>query len=93
MQLATSNRQENSQDAVRDQLQRNADFLRNTYGTNATRSFTPQQIILAHANLPTITHCYDQLTALINGRGLQTVTLNDVFGSGCGCGAEVEHAP
>lgn len=117
-----------SPDAVRDQLQRNADFLRNTYGTdgtpyfrppfglhnaavdkvaadlgyptvtlwsdtigdslpesegnliaNATRSFTPQQIILAHANLPTITRCYDQLTALINSRGLQTVTLNDVF--------------
>jgi len=114
--------------AVRDQIQRNADFLRNTYGTDgtpyfrppygvhtaatdrvaadlgystvalwsgtvgdslpeteanlvacATRSFTPQQIVLAHANLPTVTHCYDQLSQLIASRNLQTVTLNDVF--------------
>ena len=46
----------------------------------ATRSFVPQQIVLAHANLPTITHCYDQLSQLITGRNLRTVTLNDVFG-------------
>src|SRR5262245_9976337 len=114
--------------AVHDQIQRNADFLRNTYGTDgtpffrppyglhtaatdqvaadlgyptitlwsgtvgdslpeseanlvaaATRSFAPQQIVLAHANLPTITHCYNQLSQLIAGRNLQTVTLNDVF--------------
>jgi len=114
--------------AVHDQIQRNADFLRNTYGTDGTpyfrppygvhnpdtdrvaadlgyttvtlwsgtvgdslpesaenlvacaqRSFAPQQIILAHANLPTITHCYDRLQALITDRNLQTVTLNDVF--------------
>ncbi|MGZ7007821.1 MAG: polysaccharide deacetylase family protein [Ilumatobacteraceae bacterium] len=114
--------------AVRDQLQRNADFLGGTYGTDGTpyfrppygvhngdidrvaadlgyttvtlwsgtigdslpetaanlvscaqRSFAPQQIVLAHANLPTITQCYDQLASLITRRGLQTVTLNDVF--------------
>jgi peptidoglycan-N-acetylglucosamine deacetylase len=114
--------------AVHDQIQRNADFMRNTYGTDgtpyfrppfgvhtaatdrvaadlgyttvtmwsgtigdslpeneasliaaATRSFFPQQIVLAHANLPTITHCYNQLSELIAGRNLQTVTLNDVF--------------
>jgi peptidoglycan-N-acetylglucosamine deacetylase len=114
--------------AVHDQIQRNADFLRNTYGTDgtpyfrppfgvhtadtdrvaadlgystitlwsgtigdslpeseaslvasATRSFAPQQIVLAHANLPTITHCYNQLGQLIASRNLQTVTLNDVF--------------
>jgi peptidoglycan-N-acetylglucosamine deacetylase len=114
--------------AVQDQIQRNADFLRNTYGTdgtpffrppygvhtpdtdrvaadlgyttvtlwsgtvgdsrpetaanlvaNAERSFAPQQIVLAHANLPTITQCYDQLAGLIASRDLQTVTLNDVF--------------
>jgi peptidoglycan/xylan/chitin deacetylase (PgdA/CDA1 family) len=114
--------------AVRDQIQRNADFLRQTYGGDgtpyfrppygvhnsdtdrvaadlgyttvtlwsgtvgdslpeneanlvacATRSFSPQQIVLAHANLPTITHCYDQLSQLIASRNLQTVTLNDVF--------------
>jgi peptidoglycan/xylan/chitin deacetylase (PgdA/CDA1 family) len=45
----------------------------------AMRSFAPQQIVLAHANLPTITHCYDQLSQLIASRNLQTVTLNDVF--------------
>jgi peptidoglycan-N-acetylglucosamine deacetylase len=114
--------------AVRDQIQRNADFLRNTYGRDgtpyfrppygvrnadtdrvaadlgyttvtlwsgtvgdsvpeseanlvaaATRSFSPQQIVLAHANLPTITHCYDQLSQLIASRNLQTVTLDDMF--------------
>jgi peptidoglycan/xylan/chitin deacetylase (PgdA/CDA1 family) len=114
--------------AVHDQIQRNADFLRNTYGNdgtpyfrppygvhtpdtdrvaaglgyttvtlwsgtigdslpetpanlvaNATRSFAPQQIVLAHANLPTVTQCYDQLNQLITGRNLQAVTLNDVF--------------
>ncbi|MDT5207676.1 MAG: peptidoglycan-N-acetylglucosamine deacetylase [Mycobacterium sp.] len=114
--------------AVHDQIKRNADFLRNTYGSDgapyfrppygvhnadtdrvaadlgyttitlwsgtvgdslpeneanlvacATRSFSPQQIVLAHANLPTITHCYDQLSQLIASRNLQSVTLNDVF--------------
>src|SRR3954453_8521251 len=114
--------------AVRDQILRNADFLRNTYGVDGTpyfrppygvhtadtdrvaadlgyttvtlwsgtigdsrpeteaslvdsapRSFVPQQIVLAHANLPTITHCYNQLSQLIASRNLQTVTLNDVF--------------
>ena len=113
---------------VADQIRRNADFLRNTYGTdgapffrppygvhdaqidkvaadqgyttvtlwsgdvgdsrpeneasliaNATRSFQPQQIVLIHANLPTVTHCYGQLIDLIHNRNLQTVTLNDVF--------------
>ena len=115
--------------AVRDQIQRNADFLRTTYGGDgtpffrppygvhnasidkvaadlgyttvtmwsgtvgdslpeteanlvacATRSFLPQQIVMAHANLPTITHCYNQLSQLIASRNLQTVTLSDVFG-------------
>jgi peptidoglycan-N-acetylglucosamine deacetylase len=115
--------------AVDDQIRRNADFLRNTYGTdgapffrppygvhnadidriaanqgyttvtlwsgsvgdsapeneaalvaNAAKAFQPQQIVLSHANLPTITHCYGQLTDLIASRNLQTVTLNDVFG-------------
>ncbi len=114
--------------AVRDQIQRNADFLRATYGTDgtpffrppygvhsadidrvaadlgyttvtlwsgtigdslpesganlvscATKSFAPQQIVLAHANLPTITACFDQLAGLISSRNLQTVTLSDVF--------------
>lgn len=45
----------------------------------ATQSFTPQQIVLGHANLPTITRTYDQLLGIIQGRNLQTVTLADVF--------------
>jgi peptidoglycan/xylan/chitin deacetylase (PgdA/CDA1 family) len=45
----------------------------------ADQSFEPQQIVLAHANLPTITHCLPQLDDIINSRGLQTVTLADVF--------------
>jgi peptidoglycan-N-acetylglucosamine deacetylase len=46
---------------------------------NATQSFQAQQIVITHANLPTITHCYTQLLDLIQTRNLQTVTLNDVF--------------
>jgi peptidoglycan/xylan/chitin deacetylase (PgdA/CDA1 family) len=114
--------------AVADQIRRNADFLKNTYGVdgtpffrppygvhnadtdrvaadqgyttitmwngdlldwthenetslvaNAGKFFQPQQIVLTHANLPTITHCYPQLLDLIHSRNLQTVTLNDVF--------------
>ena len=115
--------------AVEDQIRRNADFLRNTYGTDgtpffrppygvhnadidriaadqgytsitmwsgdvgdsapenessivarATKSFQAGQIVLMHANLPPITHCYGQLLDLIHGRNLQTVTLREVFG-------------
>jgi peptidoglycan-N-acetylglucosamine deacetylase len=47
---------------------------------NATQSFAPQQIVLAHANLPPITHCLDQLSGIITSRNLQTVALGDVFG-------------
>jgi peptidoglycan-N-acetylglucosamine deacetylase len=47
---------------------------------NADKVFQPQQIVLAHANLPTITHCYPQLLDLIHSRNLQAVTLNDVAG-------------
>lgn len=115
--------------AVEDQIRRNADFLRNTYGVDGTpffrppyglhsadtdrvaddlgyrtitlwsatigdskpenaqqlvrlaeNNFQPQQIILGHANLPPITGTYSQLLDIINQRGLQTVTLADVFG-------------
>ena len=45
----------------------------------AARSFVGQQIVLVHANLPTVTRCFDQLEGLISSRGLATVTLNDVF--------------
>lgn len=45
----------------------------------AQRSFQPQQIVLGHANLPPVTDTYAQLLDIINSRGLQTVTLPDVF--------------
>jgi peptidoglycan-N-acetylglucosamine deacetylase len=35
--------------------------------------------VLAHANLPPLTHCYGHLVDLIPYGNLQTVTLNDVF--------------
>lgn len=46
----------------------------------AQQAFQGQQIVLAHANRPTITHTYPQLLDIIASRNLQTVTLNDVFG-------------
>ncbi|AFM14997.1 putative xylanase/chitin deacetylase [Mycolicibacterium chubuense NBB4] len=46
----------------------------------AAQSFLPQRIVLTHANLPTVTHCYAQLVDLIHSRNLTTVTLDDVFG-------------
>ena len=45
----------------------------------AARAFQPGSIVLAHANLPTITRCYGQLVDLVRARNLNTVTLNDVF--------------
>jgi len=45
----------------------------------ARQAFQPQQIVLGHANLPPITRTYPQLLDIIATRGLQTVTLNDVF--------------
>jgi peptidoglycan/xylan/chitin deacetylase (PgdA/CDA1 family) len=114
--------------ALTEQIGRNADFLRSTYGVDgapyfrppygshdaatdriaadhgytaitlwsgevgdsrpidaaalvahAHNSFQPQQIVLAHANLPPISHVLPQLADIIAARGLQTVTLNDVF--------------
>lgn len=116
------------QKAVADQIRRNGDFLRSTYGTDgapffrppyglhttatdkiaadlgystialwsstigdsrpenaqqlinhARKAFQPRQIVLGHANMPTITRSYSQLLDIINSRGLQTVTLADVF--------------
>ncbi len=117
-----------SPSALADEITRNADFLRSTYGVDGTPYFRPpygrhdaatdriavehgygtitlwsaeigdsrpideatmlanaqgalrgQQIVLAHANLPPISHVLPQLADIISGRGLQTVTLNDVF--------------
>lgn len=45
----------------------------------AQESLWPQQIVLGHANRPTVTHCFPQLLDIVHSRNLQTVTLNDVF--------------
>jgi peptidoglycan/xylan/chitin deacetylase (PgdA/CDA1 family) len=50
----------------------------------ADRWFTAQAVVVGHANQPTITQVYDELLELIAGRGLQTVTLADVWGTGLG---------
>nr|WP_279543817.1 polysaccharide deacetylase family protein [Leucobacter ruminantium] len=39
----------------------------------------PAHIVLGHANAPTVTGLFPQLTELLASRGLATVTLNDVF--------------
>ena len=50
----------------------------------ARRWFNAQAIVVGHANQPTVTTVYDQLLELIAERGLQTVTLADVWGTGLG---------
>lgn len=42
--------------------------------------FLPQHIVIGHLNHAPVTHVFPQLTQVIADRGLQTVTLNDVFG-------------
>ncbi|MGY1623221.1 polysaccharide deacetylase family protein [Geodermatophilus sp. SYSU D00965] len=46
----------------------------------ARKWFAAQSIIVGHANQPTITEVYEDLLELIADRGLQTVTLADVWG-------------
>lgn len=41
--------------------------------------FLPQHIVLGHLNHPAVTEILDRLRALLDERGLRTVTLNDVF--------------
>ncbi|HTX96514.1 MAG TPA: polysaccharide deacetylase family protein [Mycobacterium sp.] len=53
-------------DAVADQIRRNGDFLRTTYGVDGTPYFRPP-------------YCLAQLRNIINSHGLHTVTLADVF--------------
>lgn len=50
----------------------------------ADRWFAAQAIVVGHANQPTITTVYDELLELIAERGLQTVTLADVWSTGLG---------
>jgi hypothetical protein len=46
--------------------------------------FTAQAVIVGHVNQPTITTVYAELLELIAERGLQTVTLADVWSTGLG---------
>lgn len=39
----------------------------------------PQRIVIGHANFPPVTHVFDRIAQLIVDRGLQPVTLHDVF--------------
>ncbi|WP_209307459.1 polysaccharide deacetylase family protein [Geodermatophilus sp. DF01_2] len=50
----------------------------------ARRWFAAQAVVVGHANQPTVTTVYDQLLGLLGERGLQTVTLADVWGTGLG---------
>ena len=43
--------------------------------------FLPQHIVIGHLNFMPVTTVFDQLRAIIDERGLTTVTLNDVFSS------------
>ena len=45
----------------------------------ADRWIQPASILLGHANAPTVVDLFGHLTELIAARGLQPVTLNDVF--------------
>ncbi len=45
----------------------------------ANQWFLPGHIVIGHANFPPVTTVFPQLSVLIHERGLQTVTLNDVF--------------
>ena len=43
------------------------------------RWFTAQRIVIGHANVPTVLGHFDEIAATIRDRGLQPVTLDDVF--------------
>lgn len=43
--------------------------------------FQPQHIVIGHLNFMPVTTVFDELRAIIDERGLTTVTLNDVFSS------------
>ncbi|MFC6356395.1 polysaccharide deacetylase family protein [Luethyella okanaganae] len=47
----------------------------------ATEWFLPQHIVIGHLNFDPVTRVFPQLMQIVRQRGLQTVTLNDVFTS------------
>ena len=46
---------------------------------SATQWLLPQHIVIGHANFPTVVNVMPQLTTMLRDRGLQPVTLDDVF--------------
>ena len=55
--------------------------------SNAAKAFGPQQVVLAHANLPTITRCYAQQGGpkeLLNGHRCEAIGLSGRRGMLCG---------
>ena len=55
--------------------------------TNAREALLPGAVVVGHANVGTVTGLYPQLTALIRERGLQPVTLDQMFGTSRAVGA------
>ena len=49
--------------------------------TQATKYLRPGTIMLGHANHPTITHLFLEVQDIITRRGLQPVTLDEMFGT------------
>lgn len=45
----------------------------------ARQWFLPQHIVIGHANHPAVTNVFPRILECLHERGLQTVTLNDVF--------------
>ncbi len=54
---------------------------------NARTALLPGAVVVGHANVGTVTGLYPQLTELIRSRGLQPVTLDQMFGTSRSAGA------
>jgi peptidoglycan-N-acetylglucosamine deacetylase len=55
----------------------------------ASQYFQPGVIMLGHANYPTVTTVFPQIEQIISARGLQPVTLDEMFGTSRGTGRSV----
>ncbi|MBV9661241.1 MAG: polysaccharide deacetylase family protein [Acidimicrobiales bacterium] len=47
----------------------------------ATQYLKPGTVMLGHANHPTVTHLFDRIRSIIDERGLEPVTLDEMFGT------------
>lgn len=55
--------------------------------SNARTALLPGAVVVGHANVGTVTGLYPQLTELIRARGLQPVTVDQLFGTSRSVGA------